>query len=257
MYDMELDDPYDTCEKDHFIIDASSAVIVSALFKETPYGRISVDAIDEFEANLAFDAIGEIDMEFIDRVITAAGPSGAAGYTSLPSTQNDGNYTPQERSANASKQVRDSTGRFASSGDRVVIGGDRANGSGVVTGIDNGKATVKLDNGNTISIDGKFMQNESDFMSKHTMPQSSGRPLDLSGILGKPRMPEGSKARLPGTLAPMSGADLKTMLNNWPKYVSNMRASFKPVKMGDIKQYAKAIGKNIRPGGPSLDQLNK
>jgi hypothetical protein len=253
MYDSEIDDPYDTCEKDHFIIDASSAVIVSAIFKETPYGRISVDAIDEFEARLASDSIGELDMEFIDRVITAAVPT---TDVTLPTTKGDGNYTPQERSQNASKQVRDASGKFTAQGDRVVIGGDRANGAGTVTGLDNGKATIKLDNGNTISVDGKFIQNESTFMKDHTMPQPTGAPLDLSGVMGKPRTPEGSTVRLPGTLPPISNADLKQMMTNWPKYVSNMRAGYKPVTPGNVAQWVKQTGQAVKPGGIDLKQIN-
>lgn len=260
-YDESLDDQYDQVDKDHIIIDPSSAIIISALFKQTPYGRVSIDDIDSLEARLAADALPEIDLEMLDRVITAAG----AATTETISGKTDGNYTPQERAANATNQLRDATGRFAATGSRVVVGGDRANGSGVVTKTDSttGNVTVKLDNGKTIDVGAKYTQAEETAKAAHQIPDSSGRPLDTSGILGKPRMVEGSKgARIPGTLPPMSAKDVKDVITNWPKYVANTRAGFTPMTAKSVGDYAKKNGITIvAPRGnapqPSIADFNK
>jgi len=74
--------------------------------------------------------------------------------------------------------------------------------------------------------------------------------------MGKPRTPEGSTVRLPGTLPPISNADLKQMMTNWPKYVSNMRAGYNPVTKSNLNQWIKQTGQPVKPGGIDLKQIN-
>jgi hypothetical protein len=261
-YDESLDDQYDRVEKDHVIIDASSAVMISALLKQTPYSRVSIEDLDELEAQLAADALPELDLELVDRVITAAStPTTTTPTISDTSKNTSDGYTSSERSANVAHQTRDATGRFATTGSRVVVGGDKSNGSGVITNVnkDNGMVTVQLDNGKSIDVGAKYTQGEGTLKSDHIMPQPSEHPLDVSGILGKPRMPQGyTGAKLPGTMAPLSSKDIHDAISNWPKYVSNMRSSYKPLTKGDITKYAKEVlNKGIRPGGPSIQEINQ
>ena len=74
-YDAALDDPYDNIEKTHVMVDASSAVIISALMQETPYRKIQLEDIDSNEAAMFAESMSDLDVDFLDRVIMAAGVS--------------------------------------------------------------------------------------------------------------------------------------------------------------------------------------
>ena len=220
-YDKSLDDPYDNCEKSHIQIDPESAIIICARLNVNPHKNISIEDIDEDEAMLAADAVAEEDWNFIDDVITAAGEGGGA--------VNDG-YTPQERAQNASKQVRDGGGRFATQGKNVDVKGQ---GSGIITNVDqgSGNVTVKMDNGQSVVVSAKDTKQveEADLASPigpYNADDLQG-PLDTSGILGEPRTPQNMpKAQLPGTYPPINREDLHKMLADFPSWVRGQRAKF-------------------------------
>ena len=228
-YDKALDEPYDTCEKTHVLIDPSSAVLISAMLQENPFMSISIQDIDREEAYLVVDAMEDEDWQLVDYAVTAAGEKG------------DGIYTPEERSENVKEQPRDAAGLFVKIGGRVVVGGDKERGSGKVTGAnkDTGMVTVELDNGNSIEVDSKYTENAEKFKDA-TGPQRAPEPvgrIDVRGILGEPRTPSHMpKAHLPGTLKPLTREDLNLMLNDWPKYVRELRESYKPLDAEDKKR---------------------
>jgi hypothetical protein len=149
-YDKTLDDPYDRVKKSHIVIDPDSAIIISARMQENPFSRVTVDEIDADETRLVADAIDEVDWVLVDYAITAAGED----ITAPAAPEGDGNYTPDERSKNARKQVRDKGGKFAAQGSRVVIGGDTQNGVGFIRSInpETQSVSVKLDNGQTVDV---------------------------------------------------------------------------------------------------------
>jgi hypothetical protein len=233
-YDKELDDEDDDCLKDHVLIDPSSAMIISALMQEDPYRKVSIEDIDPEEAYLVSGGLPGEDWAMADYAMTAAG-EGAAEKNIKPAVVNqDGNYTPEERSALAKNQTRDATGKFAAAGSRVVVGNDTTNGRGLITGLDKatGAATVQLDNGNTVTVPSKLTAPEEGFSDTvpAANPTAPGKPLDVEGILGEPKSPvDRPNVQLPGTLPPMSAADLKSVVNDWSGYVASQRASFKPL----------------------------
>jgi hypothetical protein len=236
-YDKALDAPYDNTEKDHILIDPSSAIIISAFLQERPFRPVTIDEIDPEESRLVADGLEEEDFGLIDMVITAAGTTDAVDQ--------DGDYTPEERSALAKNQPRDATGKFATAGTRVVIAGDSERGSGVITDVNSksGLVSVRLDNGKTIDVDSKFTQPEKGFSGPRPVPKGDLPPLDLSGIIGEPRTPINMpKAHLPGTLPPMSRKELQNLVNDWPQYVKNMRESYKPADAEDKARVKKTWG---------------
>lgn len=250
-YDNALDDEYDDCPKDHVLIDPNSAVVMSALFQEDPYRKISLDDIDPEEASLVSDAIPAEDWKMADYAMTAAG-EGATEKNIKPSAVNqDGNYTPEERSALAKNQTRDATGKFAAQGSRVVVGNDGVNGRGVITGLDKatGSTTVQLDNGNVVNVPAKLTAPEKSFQQPAPSPSPAyGKPLDVDGILGEPKSPVTSpNVQLPGTLPPMSSSDLHSVVNDWAGYVADQRARFKPLTNQNVRDYAKATGQPLGP----------
>lgn len=216
-YDFALDGKHTTVDQTHILIDPESALKAATLIA-SGFSEFSVDDIDPLETVLAVESIGSEDWSLIDTV-TASG------------AQNDGVYSEEERSENASKQVRDGTGRFAKSGSRVMVN-DNYSQTGVISRVNPGNGTVEvtLDDGNKLVVPGSSVKPPTD---SGTVPPP-GTPLeapkvDFSGILAEPRTPiNRNVAQLPGTLPRMTANDLKAVIDNFPVWVKSQRDSFRP-----------------------------
>jgi hypothetical protein len=245
-YDKSLDDPYDKIEKVHIPIDPESALILSAYFQENPHGTIGVYDLYPDEAELVSLALNEIDWTISDMAVTAASdaPTGAAD-------EGDGMYTPDERSANAQKQVRDRGGKFAKAGSRVAIGGDISR-QGNITSIDRAtqSVVVKMDSGESVRVPGVQTQAVEDVSPPvSTSAPREGMPLDTSGILGMPRTPMTMpNARIGGTLPALTSDQLQQVLYNYPAWVKSQRDAGlaetytppKPKTDEDVDKYAES-----------------
>jgi hypothetical protein len=220
-YDLALDSEFDSCEKTHVEIDAETAMFLSACFQENPDHYVSLFDINYDEAEMILAAASELDYEFIDRAMVAA-------------VDADGVYTPDERSENVAKQVRDKTGKFSKMGSRVVIGGDVTKGAGNIIALDPAKQSVRvqLDSGSIVDVP-----------AVSTEPEETARPtsstqapiefegLDTSGILGEPRVPiDRPNAKIPGTLPALTPEDLGKMMGDWPAWVKSQRDAFNASK---------------------------
>lgn len=224
-YDKMLDDAYDTVPKDHVLIDPESAIILSAKLQQQPFGYVSIEDVDQYEATLVANAIGEVDWQVVDYAMTAAGEPG------LQSNPGDGVDTPEEKAARARRQVRDANGRFAAQGARVVIGGDIQNGVGKITSInpDNGTVNVLLDSGSTRTVPANTTSKVENYIPLLSGPSLEMPEFDTSGILGQPRTPiDRPNAVIPGTLPAMTSADIQNALYNWPAFVKETRDAFRP-----------------------------
>ena len=243
-YDAALDDVYDTCEKTHVIIDPSSAVIISAIMQKYPFESVPLEEINEEEAMLVADSLAQMDFELIERAMFAAAPVTPDGAIN----PNDNIDTPAEKSVRSKKQVRNAVGRFASVGQRIAVGGDMERGAGTIVSVDseNGLADVKLDSGKTITVGVQYtepLQTQNTRGNAVRVSNNENAPLDMSGILGEPRTPVNQpKAHLPGTLPPMTDDELHTLMTNFPKYVQNMRESYKPSSAADKARVQKRWG---------------
>jgi hypothetical protein len=226
-YDLALDDEDDSTEKSHIEIDPESALFLSASFQEDAYRSVSLFDIDYDEASMILAAAGELDLKFIDSLVAV----GAA-----PTTDGDGVYTPEERSQNVAKQVRDKTGKFSKQGSRVMIGGDSSKGVGNIVAINPAKQTVsvKLEgSGNTVEVPATTTEpapNKPSYSAgKGQTPEQ--QPLDTSGILAEPRTPiDRPYAQLPGTLPRMNASDIAKVQNDFPGFVKDQRDAFKAGK---------------------------
>jgi hypothetical protein len=216
-FDRSLDDPEDDTPKHHIFLDADSALIISAHLQQSPFLPVSVYDLDPEEAELVAAASDEIDWDFIDMAMTAAGEE--------PLESTDGNYTPEERSKKARKQVRDKGGKFSAMGSRVVVGGD-ASKSGNITAInpDTQSVTVKMDDGSEVNVPAKSTEKAEDFKPQSIETPASSEPIDVSGILGKPRAPiDRPNARLPEGLPALTPAEISKSLNDLPAWVKSQR----------------------------------
>lgn len=209
-------------------VSVDDAIKIAAMLDNEPFHTPSVEQIaaDDEEALLVFDALPEIDWTLLDDVVVAAGNEG--GDTG----SGDGEYTPKERSANASRQVRDATGKFSKSGSRVVVGGDPAS-RGVITSInpDDQTVNVKLDNGTNVNVSAKATQGEDTFEEPQADPVSPDAIVPTSatqGILAQPRVASDQpNARIPGLLPPLTGKSIGLLLNDWPAWVAAERELYR------------------------------
>ena len=224
-YDNELDEYSDNVQKSHIVIDPDSAIIISARLQENPHLSVSVEDIDYDEAQLVARAIDEIDWDYIDFSMTAAGAESTAPAV-------DGQYTPEERAKNAARQVRDASGRFASQGSRVVVGGDIQNGVGTIRAINPATNTVKVqyDNGTLADVPATSTEKVEKYIGQISRETIDTPPFDTSGILAQPRTPiDRPNVQIPGTLPALRPADMSQIITNWPAFVKADRDKFKAV----------------------------
>lgn len=214
-YDKSLDDPYDDAKKTYVPIDPESALRLSALLDSCPFCSYSVAQIDSDEAQMFADEVDIMDWSMIDQVMVAA---------PTPTNQ-DGNYTPEERSAKALKQVRNAMGQFAKDGSRVVIGNDsRARGIVKSVNPEDSTVTVQLDaGGSPVRVAANTTTLEEDYK---TIAQPSGEipRIDTNGILAEPRTPvDMPNAHLPGTLPPLTARSVNTLINDMSAWAADQR----------------------------------
>ena len=243
-YDYELDEDQ-TPDCTHVLIDVDSAMKIAAKLAMDPSTRITIAEIEEEEQRLAESGIPEEDWELIDRVMAlggdpmvAAAPAGATA-----DKDGDGKLDPAFLSEKAKDQPRDAGGKFIKVGSRAVVGNDPGRGSGTIDSIDydKNKINFRLDSGKMIAVAPNYLRSEADFDGPMMVPKANA-PLDLSGILGEPRTPSGSKARLSGTLPPLGQKEIQQMMNDWPSWVKSQR-NYKLFEDKDIPK--KYRGKGI------------
>jgi len=264
-YDAELDNNFGSADVTHVEIDTESALFLSACFQEDPNARVSLFDVNYDEAMMMLNAAAGIDMEFIDRIVTAAG----AAPSPAPAAPGDGNYTPEERAKNAQVQVRDKTGRFAKSGSSVVVGGDASRGSGKIVGTNpvDGTIRVRLNTGTEVSVPGSAVE-PADAYTPSLNDVKNVTPLDVSGILGEPRAPiDRPDAKIPGTLPRLGPEDLAQVLYDFPGHVKSMRDGFTeslPVpqkvevgKMPEARKLKVVTGKDQVPEIKKTDALKE
>ena len=235
-YDVELDADLTSVEFSHVEIDNESALFLSACFQENPYAKVSLFDVNFDEAVMMLNAAEELDLEFIDRVLIAAG-TGPTPTSETGGPQGDGQYTPEERSKNAAQQVRDKTGRFSKSGSKVVIAGDTQRGSGTVVGMNPQAKTlrIKLENGAEVDVPGNVVEPAGN-VTTVTQGVKDVAPLDTTGILGEPRVPiDRPNAKIPGTLPRFAPQDVAAVLYDFPSHVQAMRDEYnKTAPMSDV-----------------------
>jgi hypothetical protein len=245
-YDKTLDDPYDRVKKSHIVIDPDSAVIISARMQENPYDKVHVEDIDADEYALVSRAMNDVDWDIVAYSMTAAGAESTAPET-------DGEYSPEERSKNAARQVRDASGKFASQGSRVVVGGDIQNGVGFIRSINpaSGSVSVQLDSGSTVDVPAATTEKVEKYISSIGGETPDIPPLDTTGILGEPRTPiDRPYPQIPGTLPALLPKDMSEIVNNWPAWVKSQRDQFKPLGSNITATPAAPATPTPTPGKP-------
>lgn len=238
-YDRSLDDPYDKVRKFHLPVDRESAIIIAAMMDGNPFIPVLLKSVNFEETDLIEKSIPETDWEFIGMMSDDSDVDDqyedfeddgvtAAGFE----TDQDGEYTPEERSEKAKQQVRDATGRFAKTGTRVVIGNDPSKQGKILSvNPETQEVNVQLDNGETVPVPANLTKPADEFkpVSEANFPASD---LDFTGILGEPRTPiDQPLAQLPGRLPPLTAPDVNLLVNDWSAWVADQRLA--PEYTGD------------------------
>lgn len=225
-YDFALDGKRANIDQTHISIDPDSALHAATLISKG-MTTFTVEDISPLETMLALDAIADEDWSAVDATMVAAASPG--------SVDGDGIYSEDERSANASKQVRDGAGQFAKMGSTVMVNGN-PNHKGTITNVNSTNGTVEVTSadGSKVVVPG----NQVEAVSGQALP-APGNPIaqprvDFSGILAEPRTPiDRQQAQLPGTLPALTRRDLKQIIDSFPAWVKKQRDAFKPQNSGD------------------------
>lgn len=131
----------------------------------------------------------------------------------------DEGYTPEERSANASKQFRDALGRFARQGDTVHVTGGR---TGRVKDYDEktGRVKVQYDDNSEQDIDRRQVTK----VGESSGQGSQSKRLDVSGIQAQPRAVKTTPvAMLPKLLPVMDRAALDSAMADYQAFIEAER----------------------------------
>ena len=241
-YDKSLDGPYDSVEKIHLPVDSKTAVILSGLFEADPFKAVYVSQIEPEESQLFVDEMDGVDWDLVDEVeydetayseyeeysegedsLTAAGEAPSSGAP----TNQDGNYTPEERSQKARGQVRDKVGKFAKAGGKVVIGG-KPEYTGTIESVnpETQSVKVKLTNGNFVDVPANTTESADTFKPMPQVQSSVSTKQLTKNILGEPRTPiDRPAATLPGKLPQLQVNQVQTLLSDFSPWAVDARQS--------------------------------
>jgi hypothetical protein len=248
-YDRSLDDPYDRTAKMHVPVDLKTSIILCGMFDSNPFEPVSISQLEPEEAQLFVDKVSGVDWGLIDAVLfddtdnyvsfeelpenpmIAVGAPATGDSVTLKSTvtDQDGNYTPEERSSKARGQVRNKNGEFAKSGGRVVIGGD-AKYTGTVRSANSDTQTlrVELDNGKFVDVPGNTTEPAETFVPLPQVQSPTSTKEFTRNILGQPRTPIDSPvASLPGKLPQLRVNQVQTILNDHSAWAVDARTALK------------------------------
>lgn len=193
-------------------LDDDTAVYVASSLYDAPDTACSLRDFDPDEWEVAQEGLAGIDLEAVEDVMTpealaAAGPSEK--------------YTPEERSQNASRQVRDANGRFTEVGDSGTLRGG-VRGEVINTVRDN--VIVKGEDGNTYQVPGRDWTADGGEEPAPTPDPKKIRPLNLDKILAQPRVSETTpKAWLKTLLPPMGAKQIKDVIDDYSGFIREER----------------------------------
>ena len=181
------------------------------------------DEFVEIDAATARDAAARLAKGFTDAGAFDREFSRAAwigGITEL-AFDADGQYTPEERSANASRQVRDSRGRFTSAGSIVHVVGNNKTGKVISVDPDTNTALVRFSDGRTQNIPlsqlvriGEATDGETPYRKlTRDDVERAARSVDIS-----------PKAALPYQLPIKTAEDIALMFRDYEEYIRKLRS---------------------------------
>lgn len=200
-------------------LDDDTAVYVAGALYDAPEIAVPLRDLDPHEWDVIQAGLSGVDWDAVDRVLVAAPIQDPT----------PGQYTPDERSKNASRQPRDANGRFAQVGDTGRIKKSGLRGEIATVNPVDDTVIVKAADGNSYAIPSEEFEVDGQPVGQAAPPgaQKPGQklpPLNLDAILGQPRATKTTpKAWLKSLLPPMGPAQLKQVINNYQKFITDER----------------------------------
>jgi hypothetical protein len=190
-------------------LDDETALVALRALSVFPDEPVDLREVDPGEAMMMEGAGPLLDDGMADRVVVIHA-SGAVF----------GDYTPEERAANAKQQVRDAGGRFAKSGAKIAVGPEARTGTVTKIHPDTQEIEVKFDDdGSTANVPAKSTRITA------APPAGENPVIDVSKIEGKPRATGRTpKATLPMMLPPMDAEAINAVVENYPNFIAKERA---------------------------------
>jgi len=192
-----------------------------SVFPDQP---VDLREVDPGEVVVMAEAIPGLDHDMLDRVTVVT----ASGVTHDYTFQDEG-YTPEERAANAKKQVRDAGGRFARSGSKIAVGPQAKTGTVTKIDPDTQQVQVQYDDGSGT----EWVPAKSTRVAPETaapaepqgQPSNRGTPIPIGAEGGQPRATGRTpKAALAAMLPPMDAEALQAVVENYPNFIASERA---------------------------------
>lgn len=217
---VDCDEPQGLSQGRFVELDDEAALYLAGALFDAPDSPVDLRTPNPEAWDLAQAAYGELDHEFLDRLVKPVGIM-AAGVVPTPSSPAADGYTPEERSKNASDQLRDANGRFAKTGDTGAV---KSTGiGGTITGVNTATKTVTIQ-----TTDGEQQEIAADDFevgaAPHPKPDPSAVPdLDLEGIVAPLKTDPEPKARLDVVKPILSPFEIKSLLENYSKYITEKR----------------------------------
>lgn len=200
---------------DRFIeLDSEAALYVAGALFDAPEIPVDIRTPNPEAWDLAQNAEDE-DWEFVDRTIRAAAP--------IP-TKAANDYTPEERSKNASGQLRDANGRFAQVG---ASGAIKSSGlAGTIKSVDEttGKIIVSTPDGQQFEIPADDFEVGAQAHPKVDPEAIKNDPkVDFTGILAPPIEPVAPKATLSEAIPVMSAVQIDDTITQYSEKITEER----------------------------------
>jgi hypothetical protein len=221
----------DTVLTDRLIeLDDDTAVYVAGALWDAPDSSVSLRDYEPELWDMAAAALDGIDWGMVDRTMKKSSLIAAP----LAPNTTPGQYTKDERSKNATGQLRDATGRFAKVGDTGQIKNSTVRGRIAKVDAEHNQLYVVGDDGQTYQISpgdftgdgGKAPGEPPPYPGAVSQPNQGpkSRPLNLDHILAQPRATENTpKGMLKHLLPQMGPGALKKVINDYGKFIEQER----------------------------------
>ncbi len=204
-------------------LDDEAAMYACGALLDAPDRAVDLRHLDPVQWLVADAALPHTDWAMLRHAMTAAG-------------EDDGEYTPEERSKNASGQLRDANGRFAKVGDSGLM--KQSGIRGVIKTVNpaGNELVVEGEDGNTYMIDPKQFEIDGGAGTSTEAgkpdPSAIKNMPDFSKILGQPRATKTTpKGFLKHLLQPMGPKQLKGVLDDYEGFINDERQR----RAGDFK----------------------
>lgn len=227
--------------------DDAALFLASALF-DAPEAPVDLRTPNPEAWDLAVSAYDDVDWTLIDYSMISAGNPVEDGYS------------PEERSKNASGQLRDANGRFANVGDTGAIKSSGIGGTITSADATSGVVAIQGDDGQTYEVQSSDFEVGAAPHPKADPSAVKDSPVPLDGILSPTPEPAPPRARISSSNPVLNPAEISDTLDEYSALINAQRQEkskdFKKLVAGDDEPVTAAgevsttVGEDVPPPTP-------